>query len=80
MCYLKMNLTKHISLKSFYMHELLKKEEIIVNVTKTSENLVNLFTKSLSTSIFEMLCTWHRFEKDERCSQIRRSKSLNVSH
>lgn len=80
MCYLKMNLTKHISLKSFYMHELLKKEEIIVNVTKTSENLVDLFTKSLSTSIFEMLCTWHRFEKDKRCSQIRRSKSLNVSH
>nr|AAM74357.1 Putative retroelement [Oryza sativa Japonica Group] len=55
MVYVKMSLTKHISPKFFYMHELQKKEEIKVTLTKTSENLADLFTKSLPTSVFEKL-------------------------
>ena len=53
--YVKTSVTKHISPKFFYMHELHKKEEIMVTLTKTSENLADLFTKSLPTSIFEKL-------------------------
>lgn len=53
--YVKTSLTKHISPKFFYMHELQKKEEIKVTLTKTSENLADLFTKSLPTSVFEKL-------------------------
>jgi hypothetical protein len=37
------------------MHELQKKGEIMITFTKTSENLADLFTKSLPTSIFEKL-------------------------
>nr|AAK50602.1 putative polyprotein [Oryza sativa Japonica Group]ABF97167.1 retrotransposon protein, putative, Ty1-copia subclass [Oryza sativa Japonica Group] len=53
--YVKTSLTKHISPKFFYMHELQKKEEIKVTLTKTSENLTDLFTKSLPISVFEKL-------------------------
>ena len=53
--YVKTSLTKHISPKFFYMHELQKKEEIMVTLTKTNENLADLFTKSLPTSTFEKL-------------------------
>jgi hypothetical protein len=50
--YVKISLTKYISPKFFYMHELQKKEEIMITLTKTSENLADLFTKSLPTNIF----------------------------
>ena len=53
--YVKTSLTKHISPKFFYMHELQKKGEIMITLTKTSENLADLFTKSLPTNIFEKL-------------------------
>jgi hypothetical protein len=45
----------HKTPKFFYMHELQKKEEIMVTLTKTSENLADLFTKSLPTNTFEKL-------------------------
>jgi hypothetical protein len=55
MGYVKTSLTKQISPKFFYLHELQKKGEIMITLTKISENLADLFTKSLPTSIFEKL-------------------------
>ena len=53
--YIKGNRTKHISLKFFYTHELQKSGEIDVPQICSSDNLADLFTKSLSTSIFKKL-------------------------
>jgi hypothetical protein len=50
--YVKTSLMKHISPKFFYMHELEKKENIMITLAKTSKNLANLFAKSLLASIF----------------------------
>ena len=51
--YVKGNLTKHITPKFFYPHKLLKNGAIIVAKVRSSENLIDLFTKSLPTSTFE---------------------------
>jgi hypothetical protein len=51
--YVKSNITKHISPKLFFTHELQKKEEISVTLTKSCDNLADMFTKSLPTSPFE---------------------------
>ena len=51
--YVKGNLTKHITPKFFYPHELQKNGAIIVAKVRSSDNLVDLFTKSLPTSTFE---------------------------
>ena len=53
--YIKGDKTKHISPKFFYTHELLKSGEIDVQQIRSSDNLADLFTKSLSTSIFKKL-------------------------
>ena len=53
--YIKGDRTKHISLKFFYTRELQKSSEIVVQQICLSDNLTNLFTKSLSTSIFKKL-------------------------
>ena len=53
--YIKGDRTKHISPKFFYTHELQKSGEIDVQKIRSSDNLVDLFTKSLSTSTFKKL-------------------------
>ena len=47
--------TKHISLKFFYTHELQKSGEIDVQKIQSSDNLADLFTKSLPISTFKKL-------------------------
>ena len=53
--YIKEDKTKHISPKFFYIHELQKNGEIDVQQIRSSDNLADLFTKSLSTSTFKKL-------------------------
>ena len=53
--YIKGDRTKHISSKFFYIHELQKSSEIDVQQIRSSNNLADLFTKSLSTSTFKKL-------------------------
>ena len=53
--YIKGDKTKHISPKFFYTHELQKSSEIDVQQIHLSDNLVDLFTKLLSTSTFKKL-------------------------
>jgi hypothetical protein len=50
--YIKSNITKHIAPKLFCPHELQKNEEIEILQTKSCDNLADLFTKSLPTSLF----------------------------
>ena len=51
--YIKSNITKHIAPKLFYPHELQKNGEIEILQTKSCDNLADLFTKSLPTSLFQ---------------------------
>ena len=53
--YIKRDITKHISPKFFYTHELQKNDEIDVQQIRSSDNLADLLTKSLSTSAFKKL-------------------------
>ena len=53
MGYVKSNLTKHISPKFFYAHELQQLNEVRVLHTKSCDNLIDMFTKSLPTSTLE---------------------------
>ena len=53
--YIKGDITKHISPKFFYTHELQKSGAIDVQQIHLSDNLADLFTKSLPTSIFKKL-------------------------
>ena len=50
--YIKSNITKHISRKLFYPHELQKDGEIKILQTKSCDNLADLFTESLPSSLF----------------------------
>ena len=49
------DITKHISPKFFYTHELHKSGEIDVQQIHSSDNLADLFMKSVSTSTFKKL-------------------------
>lgn len=51
--YIKSNITKHISPKLFYHHELQKNGEINILQTKSCDNLADLFTKSLPGPMFQ---------------------------
>ena len=51
--YIKSNITKHIAPKLFYPHELQKNGDIDILQTKSCDNLADLFTKSLHTSLFQ---------------------------
>jgi hypothetical protein len=51
-CYMKSNVTKHITHKFFYPHELQINEKISILQTKSCDNLTDLFTKSLSYCTF----------------------------
>ena len=55
--YIKGDRTKHISPKFFYTHELQKKGDITVKQVRSSDNLADLFTKSLPTCTFKKLIT-----------------------
>jgi hypothetical protein len=46
-CYVKSNVTKHITPKLFYPHKLQVNGEISILQIKSCHNLANLFTKSL---------------------------------
>ncbi|KAL0307095.1 UNVERIFIED_CONTAM: hypothetical protein Sradi_6126800 [Sesamum radiatum] len=53
--YIKGGRTKHILPKFFFTHDLQKNGDIDVQQVRSSENLVDLFTKALPTAIFEKL-------------------------
>ena len=53
--YIKGDKTKHISPKFFYTHELQKNGEIDVQQIRSSDNLVDIFTKALPISTFRKL-------------------------
>ena len=53
--YIKREKTKHISPKFFCRHELQKNGEIDIQQIRSSDNLADLFTKSLTTSTFKKL-------------------------
>ena len=67
--YIKGDRTKHISLKLFYTHELHYSGEINVQQIRSSDNLVDLFTKTLSTTTFKKLV--HQIG-------MRQSKDINM--
>jgi hypothetical protein len=50
--YVKSNVTKHITHKLFYSHELQVNGEISILQTKSCDNLADLFTKSLPYCTF----------------------------
>ena len=51
--YIKSNITKHIAPKLVYPHELQESGEINILQIKSCDNLADLFTKSLPTSMFQ---------------------------
>ena len=53
--YIKGDRTKHISPKFFYTHELQQSRQIDVKQIRSTDNLADLFTKTLPTSTFEKL-------------------------
>jgi hypothetical protein len=53
--YIKSNITKHIVPKLFYPHELQESGEINILQIKSCDNLADLFTKSLPSSVFQKL-------------------------
>ena len=53
--YIKGDKTKHISPKFFYTHELQQKGEIDIKQIRSSDNLTDLFTKSLPVSTFKKI-------------------------
>jgi hypothetical protein len=50
--HIKSNITKDIAPKLFYLHELQESGEINILQIKSRDNLTDLFTKSLPTSVF----------------------------
>jgi hypothetical protein len=53
--YIKGDRTKHISPKFFYTRELQKSGDIDVKQIRSSDNLADLFTKSLPTATFKKI-------------------------
>ena len=53
--YIRGDITKHISPKFFYTHEFQKSGKIDVQQIRQSDNLIDLLTKSLSTSTFKKI-------------------------
>ena len=51
--FIKGDRTKHISPKIFYTHELQKNGDINVQQIRSSDNVTDLFTKSLPTATFK---------------------------
>ncbi|XP_059284817.1 uncharacterized protein LOC132038110 [Lycium ferocissimum] len=53
--FIKGDRTKHISPKLFFTHELQKNSDINVQQIRSSDNMADLITKSLSTATFEKM-------------------------
>ncbi|KAK9724520.1 hypothetical protein RND81_05G079100 [Saponaria officinalis] len=53
--YIKGDKTKHIALKFFFTHDLQKQGTINIQQVRSSENLADLFTKSLPSKQFQEL-------------------------
>lgn len=53
--YIKGDRTKHISSKFFFTHDLQKNGDIKVQQIRSSDNLADLFTKSLPTLTLEKI-------------------------
>ena len=53
--FIKGDITKHISPKLFYTHELQKKGEIDVQHIRSCNNLADLFTKALPSTALKKL-------------------------
>ena len=53
--YIKGDRTKHISPNFFFTHDLQQNGEIEVQQNRSSDNLADLFTKTLPTTAFEKL-------------------------
>jgi hypothetical protein len=53
--YIKGDRTKHISPKFFYTHELQKNSDIDIKQIRSSDNLAELFTKSLPNAAFKKI-------------------------
>ena len=53
--FIKGDRTKHISPKLFYTHELQKNGDINVQQIRSSDNVADLFTKSLPTATFNKM-------------------------
>ena len=53
--FFKGDITKHISPKFFYTHELYNNDEINVQQIRSSDNIADLFTKALPTITFKKL-------------------------
>ena len=53
--FIKGDRTKHISPKLFYTHELQKNGDINVQQIRSSDNVADLFTKSLPTATFKKM-------------------------
>ena len=51
--YIKSNVTKHITPKLFYPHQLQESGEISILQIKSCDNLANIFTKSLPFASFD---------------------------
>ncbi|GLS47131.1 hypothetical protein GCM10007884_51390 [Methylobacterium brachythecii] len=72
--YIKGDRTKHIPPKYFmYTHELEKSHEIEIQQVKSSENVADLFTKSLPTKIFQKMVYNIGMRQTTRCERIRGS-------
>jgi len=54
-CYIKGNVAKDIAPKLFYPHKLQEIGEINISQITACDNLAELFTKSLPTSVFQKL-------------------------
>ena len=68
--YVKNNLTKHISPKFFYPHDLQKQGEVQMLQARSCDNLADLFIKSLPATMFRKFvkAIGMRFLKDLQCS------------
>ncbi|CAL9012491.1 unnamed protein product [Prunus brigantina] len=76
--YIKGDRTKHISPKFLYTHELQKSQEIKVRKICSSDNLVDLFTKSLSKCTFQKLV--HDIGLHHLCKQSNWSMQNQEEH
>ena len=69
--FIKGDRTKHISPKRFYTHELQKNGDINVQQIRSSDNVVDLFTKSLLNATFRKMVHklgMRRFKSLDWCS------------
>ena len=74
--YIKSNVAKDIAPKLFYPHKLRESGEINILQIKSCDNLADLFTKSLPTSMFQnlyirLVCGDFKICKDQGDTSLR---------